>query len=139
MRTAFKVATVFTGAAACAAAFTPAATAATVTTLKTNEVHPDTVKRDCAIGPTTTSMVFWWEPLSAHGPVCVGSADNPAKNVNLGGQYFSYICTGNNYGWLSDGNGSHVKFRQSDYPAPWGLPVYTVHISGHGGSYRCST
>jgi hypothetical protein len=60
MRTAFKVATVFTGAAACAATFMPAAEAVTTTTAKTqHQVTPFTSKpRNCVIGPKTTSVVL---------------------------------------------------------------------------------
>jgi hypothetical protein len=137
MRTAFKVATVFTGAAACAAAFTPAAQAATATTAKTQQIKPDTVKKDCVIGPSTTSMVFYWYSFSNHGPTCVGSAGNPTNTVTLD-HSFAGFCTGNNSGWFTSFNGTKIDFKRSQ-PSWTSGYVGEVHITGHGGAFRCPT
>jgi hypothetical protein len=86
-------------------------------------------------------MVFWWFPNSNHGPTCAGSAGVPG-NTTLNHTY-SAICTGNNYGWMSSGDGYHWDFAESSFgPAASFVPggyVKTVHISGHGGGFRCAT
>ena len=141
MRRAFKVATAFTGAAACAAMFAPGAEAAAATTAKT-QIVPNTTHKNCTIGPTTTSMVFWWFPSSKHGPTCAGSAGHPGSTTL--NHSFSKICTGDNYGWMYTGSGIHWPFSQgSFYPTYDFVPgnyIAKVHISGHrDDSLRCST
>jgi hypothetical protein len=80
MRKAFKVATVFTGAAACAAAFAPAAGAAT--TARTQLMEPATSHRNCS--KTATSSTVLWRPSSAnHGPTCVSGWANPGEKTGL--------------------------------------------------------
>ena len=96
MRKSFKVATVFTGAAAAAAAFAPAAGAAT--TARTQPMEPATSHRNCAIGPRTTSTVFWWPNAAHHGPTCVGGANYRSLGTILDTHY-SYYCGGDNYGY----------------------------------------
>lgn len=114
MRKAFKVATVFTGAAACAAAFTPAAMAATV--------RPDTSHRNCAGGgQLTTSMVFVWPSAAHHGPTCVGGA-NGTGWTHLGTDYISF-CAGNNSGSMKV-SGSTRKFHEGQIS-----PLYSDHVS----------
>jgi hypothetical protein len=71
MRKAFRVATVFTGAATCAATFTPAATATAGTTAMINEIKPHTTVKNCTTS-ITRSAVFYWSPNEHHGPTCVG-------------------------------------------------------------------
>jgi hypothetical protein len=91
MRKAFKVATVFTGAAACATTFVPAAGAATV--------RPATSHWDCSIGPRTTATVLWWPTSKDHGPTCVGGANQNHESTPLGTIYTSY-CPGDNFGYI---------------------------------------
>ena len=134
MRKAFKVATAFTGAAACAAAFTPAAEAVTAPAPKT-QVVPDVVVKNCAIGGPTTSMVFTWSTAAHHGPTCVGSAGVPGtKTLN---HFFSAVCTGNNIGWLSSGNGFENHFGAGNKLKE--QFVENVHISRHAGGATCPT
>ena len=98
MRKAFKVATVFTGAAACAAMGAPAAEAATAANAR--QAEPATSVRNCAIGPRTTSMVFWWPNAANHGPTCLGGFANRGVSVDLEGNKFRAFCGGNNYGTI---------------------------------------
>jgi hypothetical protein len=136
MRKAFKVATAFTGAAACAAAFTPAAEAVTAPTLRT-QVVPNVEHRNCPIGPSTTSMVFWWSAAAHHGPTCAGSGGVPGHIVFS--HWFSRICTGNNKGYItSKPGGFHNSFGAglSRLRAQF---VYSVDITGHAGTFHCST
>ncbi len=106
MRKAFKVATVFTGAAACAAAcataLAPAAGA--VTTMRAQQAVPATSKRNCAIGPRTHLRWSSGGRIAAHhGPTCVGGANSPSKNAILGVTYTKY-CPGNNFGDIFTNN-----------------------------------
>jgi len=136
MRKAFKVATAFTGAAACAAVFTPGAMGATATTAKTLQVNPDIAPKNCT-ATSTTSMVFWWVS-GAHGPNCVGgSPGGPGTTTALNnGKYVSRICTGNNWGWIV-----HSDIKQhfgQDYSLDRSVwKVSQVHISGWSGGWKC--
>jgi hypothetical protein len=130
MRKAFKVATVFTGVAACAAVFTPAAEAATTT------IKPATSHRDCGAGGTT-SMMLWFQPSAHHGPLCVGGANGKGWN-HIGLDTTAAWCAGNNSGsMLLDGR-SLWKFKagQSGF---WANSVSTtsVRITHYGGSDKC--
>jgi hypothetical protein len=73
MRTALKVATVFTGAAAWAAMFASGAEAAT--TARAQPMTPDTGHKNCAIGPKTTGRLQAAGHLPP-GPTCVGGLPN---------------------------------------------------------------
>jgi hypothetical protein len=136
MRKAFRVTTMFTGAATCAAAFTPGVTALAATT-RPQQIEPDTGAKNCAIGTSTTSMVLSWSPRGDHGPTCIGSGGQPGT-VNLGGKVFDDYCTGDNYGWFSysiagqDGFRRSLGFIQNTHsPLSPPLHIYDVHISGH--------
>jgi hypothetical protein len=135
MRKAFKVATAFTGAAACAAAFTPAAMAATATTAKTQQINPDVKAKNCNNTIETTSMVFSWSRNLAHGPTCVGgSPGGPGTITSLSGKTAISICTGNNWGWLYLSNEKrHFGQVQDNLMGVVGQ----VHISGWSGTYEC--
>jgi hypothetical protein len=148
MRKAFKVATVFTGTAACAAAFAPAAGAAT--TAGTQQVEPATSHRNCVIGPRTTSMVFWWLSTANHGPTCVGGANNRGLRTTLGVDY-SKFCGGNNYGYVYgpsfaslQSNGTVITGRFHFHPgtgtaALGGALVDSVLITNWSGTDTCAT
>jgi hypothetical protein len=87
MRRSFRVATAFTGVAA-ATAFTPAANAAV-----THAVKPAIVEENCNSG--TRQWIHLYYPASAHhGPICFA---HPGT-YPLGGNLFTSVCAGNNYG-----------------------------------------
>jgi hypothetical protein len=87
MRKSFKVATAFTGTAAAAAMFAPAAGAATVT--------PDVSHFNCN-APTFFGTVLYRPASAHHGPTCVSSSrGNLPGRTNLGNTYFQYFCAGN--------------------------------------------
>jgi hypothetical protein len=150
MRKAFRMATAFTGAVACAAAFTPAATAATPKTheLKAPEVKlpnprgikPDMEKKNCAIGPRTTSVVFYWPTSAHHGPTCVGGA-GAGSTISLSNHLFANVCFGNNDGYFWH---SHYQkpysFSYGSQIVPINMHVDAVQIlSWPGGNTRCPT
>jgi hypothetical protein len=147
MRKAFKVATVFTGAAACAAAcataLAPAAGA--VTTMRAQQAVPATSKRNCAIGPRTTSLVLWWPAAAHHGPTCVGGANSPSKNAILGVTYTKY-CPGNNFGDIFTNNPNipnpSIPFAPGQTTINFKAShnhVASVTISRWHGASKCST
>jgi hypothetical protein len=136
MRRSFQVATIFTGAVACAAAVAPVAEAAPAATAKTQVIKPDVVKKNCVVGPNTTSMVFYWYSFQDHGPTCIGSAGAPGtETLN---HSFAGFCTGDNYGWFTNAAGTKTKFAQGQ---SWTSGyVAEVHISGHrDDSLTCYT
>jgi hypothetical protein len=125
MRRAFTVATVFTGTAACAAAFAPAAGA--VTTARDQPLEPATSHRNCATGPRTTSTVFWWLPGADHGPTCVGGANYRGSVTFLYNSY-SDFCAGNNSGWYkSPGDANAHYYKPGETKAA--LPAHDTYIS----------
>jgi hypothetical protein len=136
MRRAFKVATAFTGTAACAAAFAPGAGAAT--TARAQQMEPATSHRNCIIGRYTTSAVFYWPTSARHGPTCVGGA-NGITPTPLGNTFFSQFCAGNNSGIIFGTNpNDYAKFHRGDrFPIGW--KVASVAISHFGGSSECYT
>jgi hypothetical protein len=135
MRKAFKVVTVFTGTAACAAAFAPAAGAATVT------VKPTTTHKNCSLGPKTTSMVFWWPASANHGPTCVGGYGDPGYTTNLD-TYYSSFCAGDNYGSVFIKGRPDVSFGPGTgtYNLDYAY-VMGVYIASWSGAHTntCST
>jgi hypothetical protein len=143
MRKAFKVATVFTGAAACAAAFMPAAEAAPTATAKTQQIGPDIIVKDCDAGQTT-SVHFYWPSAAHHGPTCLGESGTST----LHGASFTGACTGNNWGWFSFSvpgvrSLTKIHFGQTEvfsFANDFGgdAKVYKVHISGWSGGWTCA-
>jgi hypothetical protein len=131
MRKAFKVATVFTGTAAFAAGFAPAAVAATGRAAASHW--------NCAIGPRTKATVFWWPSSKNHGPTCVGDANQNGAPAHLGTFYQSY-CPGNNKGWFDT---SVVDLSYKIHPGQTKhaiyLSVHDVFLSGFSGSDTCAT
>jgi hypothetical protein len=137
MRKAFKVATVFTGAAACAGAFAPAAGAAT--TVRAQQAEPATSHWNCAIGPRTKAAVFVWPSDTHHGPTCVGDANENNQATSLGTYYNSY-CPGNNYGYVFTSLAG-VSYRL--HPGETRHSIYVnvprVLISWFSGNDNCAT
>jgi len=132
MRRAFKVATVFTGAAACAAAFTPATMAGAATT---GQMKPDTSVRECYKSPTT-SAALWYRASAHHGPICFGGA-NHAGPVYLSYAYFTRFCAGNNSGsYYRDGTGP-VSFSRGNMKTV-NAGVGSLTISKWYGSDHCT-
>jgi hypothetical protein len=137
MKTAFKVATAFTGAAACAAAFTPAAMAAT--TAKTQLIDVDTAHHDCAVGPRTTSTVFYWPTSADHGPTCVGGEPYYDEETDLDYTYFAAYCPGNNYGRIYYDHGYSLPYAPSEGVSPIDVYVSLVSIYKWSGGDTCAT
>jgi hypothetical protein len=138
MRKAFTVATVFTGAAACAAAFTPAAEAAP--TARTQVIAPDTAHHNCTVGPATTSAVFYWPASKHHGPTCVGGSPDVHQRTSLGGTEFSKLCTGNNSGYYFVKTlSSPMGFTRGHTMDLFGFYVSQVSISQWHGGDTCPT
>jgi hypothetical protein len=105
MKKSFRVATVFTGAAAAAAAFTPAAAAMPVATgPATHDLAPGiaatgnvTATDDC--GSRTEGWLYLYYAASEHhGPVCLGGTG--IVDIKPGTRIAGY-CTGNTYGSMA--------------------------------------
>ena len=111
----------FTGAAACAALFTPGA--ATAATAKAGRMEPDISHKNCGHA-ATTSMHFYWPPSAKHGPTCVGGRGS----TSLGGTVFSAVCTGANSGYFIL-NGEREYFGAAENISLDDQRVYKVEIS----------
>jgi hypothetical protein len=143
MRRAFKVATVFTGAAAAAAAFTPAAMAATATGAQRMEPATSSPRNCNQNLLSTTSMVFTWLPSAHHGQTCIGDGDTRRRGIGTSpsANYGNY-CAGNNSGYLYY-SGLRKKTFTPGHPgrATSGLGgafVSFVSITGFHGSDKCA-
>lgn len=120
MRKSFQMATVFTGAAACAAVFAPTAGAVTArtapavragaATARTTAAVPATVSENCNAGTKTWVHVYF--PAGAdHGPVCFGDRGIVGvASVTLLG-----VCGGNNSGVIFGYSTDHQGFKSLPY------------------------
>jgi hypothetical protein len=138
------VGTVLTGAAACAAAFGPTAAAATTATAATpvpaaKPVPSNTTEEDCTAADAHWVHMYWL-PSADHGPTCLGYTGTEVVSHS-----FSAFCAGNNYGWLSyiSSGGeliTHQAFSSKTFilaAEDADIYVFSVHISGYGGSEPC--
>jgi hypothetical protein len=151
-----RVATVFTGAAACAAAFVPAAHAAnghqagldgktlTARSLR-GTVHgarPDSVGTSGSIQKATNcaDTPKWVHLAKGTAEDCFGFPGVWSFSVGgLPGHVdVSKICGGNNYGWYASENGKVGYYHQGTTYAH--LPVSTIRsigIFGYKGTEEC--
>jgi hypothetical protein len=141
-----RVATVFTGAAACAAAFTPAAMAATGHPARPqNGAAYDSMKvtSNCAGVPNWLHLTFWWS--SKPGPsfylrtMCWGFAgiDAAIPPQRGGTNRLSYECGGNNYGYLNPATDFQNFGPGTGYRHENNFVVNSVEITGWSGTDRC--
>lgn len=136
MKRAFRVATVFTGAAACAAVAAPAAQAAPLAAGATARVAPDIVESTCPPGGAPKLVLYY---TSGHLPACFGSGGA----VNVGGDpNFAKYCGGPYSGYLWINHARHY-FTSGSHNL-YGQRVSKVSITGlnaaYGtGNYSCST
>jgi hypothetical protein len=148
MKKPFRVATVFTGAAACAAAFTPAAAAMpTAAGATTHDLAPGitatgniTATDDC--GSATKGWLYLYYTASEHhGPICLGGIGTAPLDP---GTAMAGFCPGNTSGSLAGyylsqhGSPVSLNVHWSRYNTPYiysvfSLPTYLtyVHLTGY--------
>jgi hypothetical protein len=147
-----RVATTFTGAAACAVGFGPAATAATHVPQQTREWHgqhlprgmtpqikPDFEGGSCKGGTSNWVHLAWGYPNTLDW--CFGFRGSAVIDGS-----FSMICGGNNIGWysgISPGGSpvTHATFHQgTTYARLPGAPLYIsrMGITSFKGTDKCS-
>jgi hypothetical protein len=121
MRKSFRVATVFAGAAACAAAFAPAAGAAPATP---KAITPN----DCTAGEYDWAHM-WYTVAERHPtPACYGGTGGYRIP---GSKRFVQFCPGGNSGFLGTSRGI-VPFSAGAYSIPlYSGIVYSVNIGRH--------
>jgi len=128
MRRSFRVATVFTGAAAAVATFTPAAGAAPITPLA--PAAADAHGQTCS-SVVTSDLVLWYKG-STHHPACVSGRG--FVGIGDGNARFSQYCAGeySGYLWVS---GERQPFTKGIHHL-YGQKVSAVSItkSNHLGS-----
>jgi hypothetical protein len=112
MKRSFQVATIFTGAAACAVALAPAAGAAPLTPGNTARITPDTTARNCT-STFTSSVVLYYTPSENHSKnACVKGIGF----VYLGqGKRFTAYCAGAYSGFFYI-NGNRRSFTEGSHP-----------------------
>jgi hypothetical protein len=117
MRRAFKVATAFTGAAACVAVLTPGVTAAAATTSKSRQMKPADLI-NCPAG-WNTSVHLYWPSTAHHGPTCVGNHQFkawPAISKAPSGPRYHKLCSGNNNGsYRSSGSRYYYGYKNGRF------------------------
>jgi hypothetical protein len=100
MRKSFRVATVFTGAAACAAAFAPAAGAAPVAA---GIIPKPITANDCTAGELDWAHMYYTAAENHTIPACFAGI---GTYWIAGSKRFTYFCPGNNSGYLWTNYGS---------------------------------
>jgi hypothetical protein len=136
MKRSFKVATVFTGAAACAAAFAPTALAAPAAPGATAKVTPDIVGGDCPTNPFSSNNLLhlYYTPSEQHSlAACFGG-----KGIyTIGkGKYFSYYCAGQYSGhlWV---NGVKKVFTAGTHHFTGSVSKVSISKSPHPYNSSC--
>jgi hypothetical protein len=144
-RKVMRVATVFTGATACAAAFTPMAMAGTGHRGPVPMLHTggQITSRSC---PNANSYPTWFHMDSAvAGLTCFGYTGT--FNWQDNNESVVTECGGNNVGWYSGTDLATKKHAKATYhegttfailPGYDGWDVSKVHISGWSGNDQCS-
>lgn len=136
MRKSFRVATVFTGAAACAAVFAPAAGAAPVAPGATGEITPKAVTgNNCTAGEWNWTHM-WYTTSEKHSiAACfAGTGTYPIP----GNKKFSYFCAGNNSGSLNTNYGYLPFWAGSKILGLSSAVVHSVRLWHHNDpSARC--
>ena len=137
MKRSFQVATLFTGAVACATVLAPMADAATTT------VTPDTTAKNCAVSNSSVHLIY---SKKADHPVdaCITGAGYVSFT---GGKKFAGICGG---GWSGSFYysvpGTKIAgtsvFNQGYLPVMWKQTdrIYYVHLINYdygGGFQNC--
>ena len=143
-----RVATTFTGAAACAAAFAP--TAATAATAQHGHqirldgtrhgVQPDagiTFKSQCPGGTSNWLHIAW---AGNHGDACLGGVGSVSFSTHAPG--IKGWCGGNNIGIILSRNGQHsysfghgTTYLYNIKPDPF--PIGAVLMDGWKGNDKC--
>jgi hypothetical protein len=139
VRKTMVVATAFTGAAACAAAFMPSAALATTQ----QAARPDLkVNSGCADG--TSDWLHMAETSPVEQSLCWGWTVNSTWGY-MGDTGFHQIayCGGNNFGWFSGVNShgtlSTVHFHNgTTYGKAGNFRVWVIHISRYSGNDGCN-
>jgi hypothetical protein len=134
MKRSFRVATVFTGAAACAVALAPAAEAVPVAPGTTSRITPDTTARDCT-KTFTSSVVLYYSSKQNHS---VNACIAGIGFVYFGqGKRFASYCAGAYSGFMYV-NGTRRPFTEGSHPT-YGAAISAVSITrdNHRG-LQCS-
>jgi hypothetical protein len=104
MRKSFRVATVFTGVAACATALGPAAEAAPAA--PAGRITGSIVGKNCTSSLGNWVHLYYSQKEKHPTPACFGNNGwyslNPAKR-------FYYICAGNNSGEIIESGGRYIE------------------------------
>jgi hypothetical protein len=115
MRKAFRVTTAFTGAAACAAVFTPGAMAVAAPAQRAPQAKPAGLT-DCPDN-NDESLHLYWTASERHGPTCVTGVGQFWFNKVEGdpGPLYSGLCTGNKDGEYVYDNAFTNEYTNSPY------------------------
>jgi hypothetical protein len=146
MKKPFRVATLFTGAAAAAAAFAPTAAAMPATqAATTHKLAPDASAKDC--GSATKGWTYlYYEASEHHGPICLGGTGKVPLDSHI---KIAGYCAGANKGlfhakvYTSQGLKSYSQIFDPRSIQSFSHPVYmkSVYLSSHSGPpyFSCPT
>jgi hypothetical protein len=136
MKRTFRVATVFTGAAACAVALAPTAEAAPAAPGATTTITPETITaNNCTAGEWNWLHLYYTAAEHHATPACFGGTG--VFNIP-GNKRFTRFCAGGNIGDLITSR-SIIPFSPTIPSIPLhSAIVYQVDISAHSQpSARC--
>ena len=131
MKRTFRVATVFTGAAACAATLTPAAQAAPVAPGVMTRATPDAIASDCGRSPTASVHLYYTISEKHSVPACVDSLGV----AHLGKRFGSY-CGGAWSGYLYVGGSARHFTAGTAYHNMFGVSVSKIDVTKFNPKYQ---
>ena len=130
MKRSFRVATVFTGAAACAIALTPAAEAAPMAPGGTAKITPATTGGNCNPSLSTTSLHLYYTPAEHHS---LAACFAGGGTFTIGkGKKFQFYCAGQYSGHLFIGG--QARHFTAGVHSLHGASVSKVSISRNNNS-----
>jgi len=131
-RRAMRVATVFTGAAAAATGFGPAAMAAPV-----HQAQPANGRISGSIRSASCTHEPHWLQFESRYDVCFAFGFRGEWSYN--GNYVSSQCGGTNYGFLKFTSGKTISYGPGTYFRRIGKDLRVLTIDGWTGSDECHT
>jgi hypothetical protein len=136
MKRSFRVATVFTGAAACAAVITPAAQAAPMALGPTARITPDAVtvgKCSPNVNGNYNTLELVYTASEHHSPVCFHGSGY--WFIGSGVKFAEY-CADSKSGFLDVNNMGGEKFTPGTHDL-YGQYVEAVSIEPGGAAHPC--
>ena len=126
MKKSFRVATIFTGVAGCAAALAPTAQATPMAPGATARVTPDIIAHNCPTSPTNSTVLFYTQAEHHSVPACFASFGSYYLGT---GKRFASYCGGAGSGYMWINQQARRFTAGSSYHNLYGAAVSRILIS----------